>query len=65
MKNLFESGRAAELTERIERLRADSPRQWGTMTAPQALAHCDAPERNSGNLSTKYRVVWVRPSRER
>ena len=40
VKNLFEPGRAAELTERIERLRADSPRQWGTMTAPQALAHC-------------------------
>jgi hypothetical protein len=40
MKNLFEPGRAAELTARIERLRPDSPRQWGTMTAPQALAHC-------------------------
>jgi hypothetical protein len=40
MKNLFEPARAAELAERIERLRPDSPRQWGTMTAPQALAHC-------------------------
>jgi hypothetical protein len=40
MKNLFEPARAAELTGRIESLRADSPRQWGTMTAPQALAHC-------------------------
>jgi hypothetical protein len=40
MKNLFEPGRAAELTERIERLRPDSPRQWGKMTPPQAMAHC-------------------------
>jgi hypothetical protein len=40
MKNLFERERAAELTERIERLRPDSTRQWGKMTAPQALAHC-------------------------
>jgi hypothetical protein len=40
MKNLFERTRAAELTERIERLCPDSPRQWGKMTAPQALAHC-------------------------
>ncbi len=40
MKNLFEAARATELTERIERLRPDSTRQWGKMTAPQALAHC-------------------------
>jgi hypothetical protein len=40
MKNLFDPARATELTERIERLRPDSPRQWGRMTAPQAMAHC-------------------------
>src|SRR5689334_1179793 len=40
MKNLYESGRVAELTERLERLRPDSSRQWGRMTAPQAMAHC-------------------------
>src|SRR6476661_7206301 len=40
MKNLFDRARAKELTARIERLRPDSPRQWGKMTAPQALAHC-------------------------
>jgi len=40
MKNLFEPARATELTERIGRLRPDSPRQWGKMTAPQAMAHC-------------------------
>ncbi|MEP6495970.1 MAG: DUF1569 domain-containing protein [bacterium] len=40
MKNLFEPARVAELTERLERLRSDSPRLWGKMNAPQALAHC-------------------------
>jgi hypothetical protein len=40
MKNLFEPARATELTERIARLRPDSQRRWGTMTAPQAMAHC-------------------------
>jgi hypothetical protein len=40
MKNLFEPARATELTERIERLRPDTSRLWGKMTAPQAMAHC-------------------------
>ena len=40
MKNLFEPARATELTERIERLRPESQRLWGTMSAPQAMAHC-------------------------
>jgi hypothetical protein len=40
MKNLFDPARATELRERIERLRPDSPRVWGKMTAPQAMAHC-------------------------
>jgi Protein of unknown function (DUF1569) len=40
MKNLFEPTRAAQLTDRLERLRPDSPRLWGKMTAPQAMAHC-------------------------
>lgn len=40
MKNLFEPSLVAELTERLERVRPDSPRLWGKMTAPQAVAHC-------------------------
>jgi hypothetical protein len=40
MKNLFDPARATELRERIQRLRPDSPRDWGKMTAPQAMAHC-------------------------
>ncbi len=39
MKNLFDSARVAEITTRINALRPDSPRQWGRMTAPQAVAH--------------------------
>ncbi len=42
MKNLFEPSLVMEVTERLERLRPDSPRLWGTMTAPQAMAHCSA-----------------------
>jgi hypothetical protein len=40
MKNLFEPAHAKELTERLERVQPDSPRQWGKMTVPQAMAHC-------------------------
>ena len=39
MKNLYQTGAAAELKERVHRLRPDSPRQWGKMSAPQAVAH--------------------------
>ena len=42
MKNLFDAAAAADLKARLQRLRADSPRQWGRMTAPQAVAHCAA-----------------------
>ncbi len=40
MKNLFEAGTAKEVKERIGRLCATSQRQWGKMSAPQAMAHC-------------------------
>jgi len=40
MKNLFEPGRAQEMKERLARLKTDSPRQWGRMSAAQAVAHC-------------------------
>jgi hypothetical protein len=40
MKNLFEAARAKEVKERIALLRPDSERLWGTMNAPQAVAHC-------------------------
>ncbi len=40
MKNLFEAATAEEVKERIARLGPKSERQWGKMTAPQAMAHC-------------------------
>ena len=40
LKNLFDPALAAELKTRLATLRADSPRQWGSMTPSQAVAHC-------------------------
>ena len=40
MKVLYDPERAAEVQDRLQRLRADSPRQWGKMSASQMLAHC-------------------------
>jgi Protein of unknown function (DUF1569) len=42
MKNLFEATRVEEVKERILRLRPDSERLWGRMSAAQAVAHCSA-----------------------
>jgi hypothetical protein len=40
MKNLFDATAVADIKTRVRRLEADSPRQWGRMSAPQAVAHC-------------------------
>ena len=40
MKNLFEAATAREVKERIASLGPNSQRQWGKMTAAQAMAHC-------------------------
>lgn len=40
MKNLFDATAVADIKTRVRRLRPDSPRQWGRMSAPQAVAHC-------------------------
>jgi len=42
MKNLFDQARVEEVKQRLALLRPDSQRLWGTMTAPQAAAHCSA-----------------------
>ena len=42
MKNLFEATTAKEVKDRIASLGPSSQRQWGKMTAPQALAHLAA-----------------------
>jgi hypothetical protein len=40
MKNLYDPSAAAEVKERLRRLRPESPRQWGKMNPAQAMAHC-------------------------
>ncbi len=40
MKNLFDAERVAEIKGRLARLRPDSERRWGTMSATQMVAHC-------------------------
>jgi len=40
MKNLFDTASAAQIKERIRRLEPSSQRQWGKMSAAQAVAHC-------------------------
>ena len=42
MKNLYDTAAVDEVKVRIASLRPESPRQWGTMNAPQAMAHCAA-----------------------
>ena len=42
MKNLFEAATVEEVKQRISGLGPGNERQWGTMTASQALAHCSA-----------------------
>lgn len=39
MQHLHDPARVAEVKARLATVRADSPRQWGKMTAPQAVAH--------------------------
>jgi hypothetical protein len=39
MKTLFDAATANEVKERMGRLEPNTQRQWGKMSAPQALAH--------------------------
>jgi hypothetical protein len=40
MKDLFDAETAIQIKERIRRLEPGSMRQWGQMSAAQAMAHC-------------------------
>ena len=42
MRHLFEAESVDEMRHRLQRLRPDSRREWGTMTVTQMLAHCSA-----------------------
>jgi hypothetical protein len=39
-KNLFDLAVAQQVKQRLERLEPGSARQWGSMSAAQAVAHC-------------------------
>jgi hypothetical protein len=55
MKNLYEPATAQEIKDRIARLGPASQRQWGKMTAAQAMAHC--------SLVMEWAVGDIRPPR--
>lgn len=55
MKDLYEAAAAKEVKERIARLRPDSERQWGKMSAAQAAAHC--------SVAMEWAVGDIRPPR--
>lgn len=55
MKNLYETGTAQEVKERIARLRPDSKREWGKMSPAQAVAHCA--------VAMEWAVGDIRPRR--
>jgi hypothetical protein len=39
MKNLFDTATVTEVQTRLQKLRPETPRLWGKMTAAQAVAH--------------------------
>lgn len=61
MKNLFDPAAAAEVKGRLMNLRPDSERQWGTMSAAQAVAHCSiAMEMAVGDVRQKRALSgWI------
>jgi hypothetical protein len=40
VKNLFDPAAVNEIEQRVQQLRPESRRQWGSMEVAQALAHC-------------------------
>jgi hypothetical protein len=56
MKNIFDPADEREILKRLDHLRPESPRQWGTMTPAQMLAHC--------SISLEMAMGNVRPPRK-
>jgi hypothetical protein len=58
MKNIHEPAVLQEIINRINNLKADSPRQWGKMNPAQMMAHCsNAIENNLGDRKVKQRFM--------
>jgi hypothetical protein len=54
MKSLFEKETSKEMVERVEKLSAEAPRQWGKMNVAQMVAHCgNALDMASGTIHPK------------
>jgi hypothetical protein len=58
MEDLFDPATHAWMRVRIASLSADSPRQWGTMSVAQMLAHCAAGLRTATGESRVPRM-WI------
>ena len=56
MKTFFDPVVQKELEDRLEKLKADHPRQWGRMDVAQMLAHCSA---GMGMPLGHLKVKWV------
>ena len=58
MKTLFDEADRASLLQRLDNLRADSPRQWGKMNPAQMVTHCArALETGAGERPMKQKLI--------
>src|SRR4051812_19160723 len=58
MKTLFDDGDRAALLQRLDKLQADTPRQWGKMNAAQMVTHCTrALEAGTGDRPMKQKLI--------
>jgi hypothetical protein len=60
MDTLFDSADRDRILSRIESLRPDSKREWGTMDAAQAMAHCALAMETSTGDATLPRTLLAR-----
>ena len=58
MKNLFQPEALQEITSRINQLRPESERKWGSMDVAQMLAHCgQAMQTSVGSAKPKRMLI--------
>src|SRR5437899_6373181 len=58
MKSLFDLADRASLLQRLDKLQADTQRQWGKMNAAQMVTHCArALETGTGDRPMKQKLI--------
>jgi hypothetical protein len=58
MKSLFNDADRSSILQRLDALRADSPRQWGKMNPAQMVTHCArALETGAGERPMKQKLI--------